>query len=30
MTKVMAKMASVDILCVASKAVGEKFAGIIR
>jgi exosome complex component CSL4 len=29
-TKVMAKMASVDILCVGSKAVGEKFAGIIR
>lgn len=29
-TKVMARMASVDILCVGSKAVREKFAGVIR
>ncbi|CAH8387861.1 unnamed protein product [Eruca vesicaria subsp. sativa] len=29
-TKVMARMASVDILCVGPKAVREKFAGIIR
>ena len=29
-TKVMARMASVDILCVGSKAVREKFPGVIR
>ncbi|KAL6591355.1 hypothetical protein ACP70R_049858 [Stipagrostis hirtigluma subsp. patula] len=29
-TKVMAKMASADILCVDSKAVKEKFTGLIR
>ncbi|XP_074564721.1 uncharacterized protein LOC141821220 [Curcuma longa] len=29
-TKVMARMASVDIMCVESKAVKEKFTGIIR
>lgn len=29
-TKVMAKMASADIMCVGSKAVQEKFTGIIR
>ncbi|KAM0945017.1 putative nucleic acid-binding, exosome complex component CSL4 [Dioscorea sansibarensis] len=29
-TKVMARMASADIMCVGSKAVKEKFTGIIR
>ncbi|XP_057952690.1 uncharacterized protein LOC131146873 [Malania oleifera] len=29
-TKVMARMASADIMCVASKSVREKFTGIIR
>uniref|UniRef100_A0A1D1YI13 Exosome complex component CSL4 n=1 Tax=Anthurium amnicola TaxID=1678845 RepID=A0A1D1YI13_9ARAE len=29
-TKVMARMASVDIMCVDSKSVREKFSGIIR
>jgi exosome complex component CSL4 len=29
-TKVMTKMAAVDILCVGSKAVRENFAGVIR
>ncbi|KAL4557541.1 hypothetical protein LXL04_035722 [Taraxacum kok-saghyz] len=29
-TKVMAKMASVDIMCVSSKSVREKFSGVIR
>ncbi|KAG8380388.1 hypothetical protein BUALT_Bualt06G0010200 [Buddleja alternifolia] len=29
-TKVMAKMASADIMCVGSKSVREKFTGIIR
>ncbi|KAI3757284.1 hypothetical protein L6452_04818 [Arctium lappa] len=29
-TKVMARMASADIMCVGSKAVREKFSGIIR
>ncbi|KVH95934.1 hypothetical protein Ccrd_001995 [Cynara cardunculus var. scolymus] len=29
-TKVMARMASADIMCVGSKVVREKFSGIIR
>lgn len=29
-TKVMARMASADIMCVGSKSVKEKFSGIIR
>lgn len=29
-TKVMAKMASADIMCVGTKSVKEKFSGVIR